>query len=511
VRIEASVGEIRGWATLAGRSEVQIVLTSRADDNLTITDEIRLASGAARQDMADRFAPPICDDALAVLERLALEMAKVDRPAPVQTVTLSDVEVEHVQWLWPARIAYGKLAVLEGQPGVGKSQLTMALAAAVSRGRAMPGGETSEPANVLLLTAEDDPADTVLPRLMAAGGDPDRVHMLQGVADEDGGYRFPGLPGDVLSLAAEIKRLGAKLVVVDPLTAYLGGEVNSWRDSDIRRALAPLAAIAQATGAAIVLVRHLTKAPTGQAITAGGGSIAIVGAARTALLVANDPDDPERRVLACVKNNLARMPESLSFRLAEQPSGWSAVRWDGHSTFTADDLIAAGRDTEERTQRDEAKDFLQDILAAGPVASEEVIQQSKKLGHSKRTFDRARAELKVESYRDGTRWYLRLPDTAKVANNATESGPSLYSAQGGNLEVNSPPSDDIVKTSKIATPWQPSVATLNQAQPAERPPCSLCGGPLVKRRSGVTRCPKCTGHTARDPYIEPLPNGGAAA
>jgi hypothetical protein len=509
MNIQAAVGDVRGEVTLTGRAEVQVVLTDLRDE-LTITDELRLASAAAREALAERFPPPVDSDALAVLERLALKMPRVEVPPAAKVTQLATVQVERVEWLWPGRIPRGKLSLVEGHPGVGKSQLTMALAAAVSRGAALPGGTTAPPADVLLLSAEDAPGDTLRPRLEAAGGDPDRVHVLESITGEDGTPRFPELPGDLLVLANTITQLKAKLVIIDPLTAYLAGSVNSWRDSDIRRALAPLAALAQAMGVAIVVVRHLTKAITGQAITAGGGSIAIIGAARVALLIAKDPNDDERRILAVVKSNIAKHPPALAFRLTEQPSGWSAVVFEGESSHTADDLIAAGRDTEDRSQRDEAKDFLADMLRDGPVASDEVLRESKKLGHAQRTIERVRRDLKVESFKEGRRWFLRLPAAVNTAKDRQNNDAPLYPENRGGLDEKQGISDVPTETSNSATAWRSSVAVLTD-EGNGRPRCSLCSGPLVKRRSGMMRCPKCVGSTVRDPYIEPLPAGTPAA
>ena len=176
-------------------------------------------------------------------------------------------------------------------------------------------GEDREPAGVVILSAEDDLRDTIRPRLDAAGADVDRVLALEVVPDVEGGERLPTLPIDAHYILTAVRLMGACLVVVDPLSAYLGVTINSHRDQDCRRALWPLAKLAEETGAAVVVVRHLNKGNASNPLYRGGGSIGIIGAARLGLLVARDPDNGDRRVLASTKCNLAKLPASLGFAL----------------------------------------------------------------------------------------------------------------------------------------------------------------------------------------------------
>ena len=283
------------------------------------------------------------------------------------------------------------------------------------------GGPQLPPADVLVLTAEDGLADTVRPRLEAAKGDATHVHVLEGIHTQDGGLDFPGLPDDLPPICEGIEETEARLVILDPLTAYLGGAVNSYKDHDVRRALAPLAKVAEQTGAAVVVVRHLTKQTGGQAITAGGGSIGIIGAARSALLVAKDPDDSERRVLAVSKSNLAKIPDSLSFRL-EDTNGWARVRWEGASVHTADRLVAVPSDPEEKSAVDEARELLADWLRDGPILQKEVQRLAREAGVSDKTLRRAKQASGVESVKGtgrGAGWMWQLPAGANA-------GASLY-------------------------------------------------------------------------------------
>ncbi len=199
---------------------------------------------------------------------------------------------QRVEWLWPARIPLGKLTIIDGDPGLGKSVLTLELAARVSRGMAMPDsepGEDREPAGVVVLSAEDGIEDTIVPRLDAAGADRSRILALNLVTDTEGGKRLPTFPGDADYVRAAVGRVQGRLVIIDPLTAYLSGYVNAHKDSDCRRALWPLAQLADDTGVAVVVVRHLNKATGGNPLYRGGGSIGIIGAARSGLLVAPTP------------------------------------------------------------------------------------------------------------------------------------------------------------------------------------------------------------------------------
>jgi hypothetical protein len=221
----------------------------------------------------------------------------------LRTVPLALVEETALRWLWPGRIPLGTITLLDGDPGLGKSLLALDLVARVTRGAAMPdGGDTLAGAvegvvdgGAVLLSAEDDLAATVRPRLDAAGADLQRVLAVQTVLTYDTAMgqeveRGFALPGDVPLLVAAIGEVDAKLVVIDPLMAYLDGRVNSWRDQDVRAALAPLARLAERTGVAVVILRHLTKGGSTNALYRGGGSIGIIGAARSGLLVARAPN-----------------------------------------------------------------------------------------------------------------------------------------------------------------------------------------------------------------------------
>jgi len=341
-------------------------------------------------------------------------------PNSTPVVCLADVQPETVRWLWAGRVPFGKITLLDGDPGLGKSTLSLDIAARLSVGGVMPGEtEPVEPAAVLLLACEDGLADTVRPRLEAAGAAVGRVFSLSFVPEPDGkGERPPALPEDIATIEEVVTAHEVRLVIVDPLMAFLSERVNSFKDQDVRRALAPLAAMAERTGAAVLVLRHLNKMSNASAIYRGGGSIGISGAARSVLLVAKHPDDENRRVLASIKNNLAPPPCALAFHLrSDEENAPARIAWEGESNLTADALLATqAPDTPATTsQMEEAKMFLRDLLAEGPVRADAVIREARNNGVSDATLRRAKTSLSVKPKREGGlgaegHWVWFLPD-----------------------------------------------------------------------------------------------------
>ena len=365
-------------------------------------------------------------------------------------VTLADVVPENVSWLWLGRIPRGMLTLLDGDPGLGKSTITLDIAARVTRGDSMPlearlGGA---PADVITLGAEDHLAATIRPRLDAAGADVARVHALVAVPGKGDPDKPPVLPEDIGAVETAIRTHGAVLVVIDPLMAFLASETDSYRDQDIRAALRPLAAVAERTGASIVIVRHLRKA-AGPALYRGGGSIGIIGAARSALIAARDPDDDNSRLLASSKSNLAAPAATLRWHL-EDAGGVARVVWDGEvDGVSADDLampLELARNGDDTTLEC-AVTALRERLASGPVAAKVAMADVCEMANcSARTVRRAREELGVKPQQAQSvngkviGWLWKLPDAQVLkGGHLAASGPRK--SANGQGEVDLPPDD----------------------------------------------------------------------
>jgi len=323
-------------------------------------------------------------------------LVRSEHPQPVGKL-LSEVEPERVEWLWPGRLSLGKLAVLDGDPGLGKSAVTLDLAARVSAGLELPDGERCEPAGVVLLSAEDGLADTIRPRLDATGADTGRIVGLSPMVEGSSSGQPISIPRDLNIIERAIGRVGASLVIVDPLMAFLSGGTDSHKDQDVRRVLTPLAALAERTRAAVLIVRHLNKSAGGNALYRGGGSIGIIGAARSGLVIAPDPEDADRRILAANKHNLSRAAPSLVFRVGTAPNGAARVVWGGTSSLSAGDILREPADPEQRSLLSEAEEFLLKELKDGPVAAELVKKDARAAGVSERTLKRAKRVLGVGS------------------------------------------------------------------------------------------------------------------
>ncbi len=337
------------------------------------------------------------------LEALVASAREAQQPrGPAVLVRLSDVQSERLSWVWPGYLPVGKLVMIDGDPGLGKSTVTLDWIARITRGLPFPGAAgLAAPAGAVLLTLEDGLGDTIRPRLEAAGADLTRVVALRGVMKK-GVEQIPALPDDLGSIEAAIASVGARMVVIDPIIAYLGGGVDSHRDQDVRRALGPLAQLAERLGVTIVLVRHLNKTQGGSAIYRGGGSIGMIGAARLGLMVARDPDDAKARVLSVVKSNLAAEAPSLRYRLESMPSGVARVAWLGESPYSADDLLRGEtKDEHQAPTLHAAVRFLREVLARGPVKFTEIDRMAKADLHAYTTLQRAATELGVEKKRIG--------------------------------------------------------------------------------------------------------------
>jgi AAA domain len=318
-----------------------------------------------------------------------------------------------VEWLWPDRVPFGAITVLAGQPGLGKSLLTIELASKVSTGKA-----GREPASVVLLSAEDSRSRVVKPRLEAAGADLKHVHLPD--ITREGFATGLVFPDDAPRLREAVMTTEAKLVVIDPLSAHLAGRINSWNDQKVREALVPLHRMAEETGAAVLIVAHLNKGESPDPLQRIGGSIGLAAAARSVLLVAPDPDDPDgissrRRVLAHVKSNVGPLAESRRLMIENARAAMGAptarIKDVGASPHSASELLAV--DPPERGGKlTEAVQFLQSELRDGLRLATELEEEAAKRDISKKTLYRAKTRIRVLSRKDefGGRWSWELPE-----------------------------------------------------------------------------------------------------
>lgn len=337
-----------------------------------------------------------------------------------KVVRLSDVQIEKVTWMWQGYLPNNKLVLLEGNPGLGKSTLTCWIAAQVSKGNSFPCGSTNEPRGVLFISAEDGVADTIKPRVEAAGGDSTAIFCVKGM-EYDGveGITDLSMRTHLEALKAEIIRHSVGMVIIDPLMALIGESKDSHKDQAVRAITTPLAQLAEELQVTILAIRHLNKQGSSQAILRGAGSMGIIGSARQALLVGVDPQDDNKRVLAVVKSNLAKKADSLSFELiSHQTIDAAIIQWNGVSTHNADDLVRPNSG-EDKSAIDEAKEFLVETLRNGGKSQKAVVAEARKFAISDATLRRARESMKIVLKRErnpetgewGSNWYLPKPLT----------------------------------------------------------------------------------------------------
>lgn len=308
------------------------------------------------------------------------------------------ITIRPVQWLWTDRIALGTLCLIGGRENIGKSLVTYTLAAQFTRGL-LPGAYFGTPRSVVIAAYEDSWEHTIVPRLMAAGADLTRVHRLN-VTTPDGNATSLLLPLDLVELRRVLMAEQVGLLVLDPLLSRLHADLDSHKDADVRVALEPLVAVADATGAAVLGIIHVNKSTSDDPLTLLMGSRAFAAVARSVLFVMVDPHHPQTRLLGQAKNNLGHMDlPTLSFsihpaKVAEEPDIWTgAVTWLGEATHTIHEAIAAGAgDKYDQADTAAAAEWLIDYLeaAGGPCDSAKIKKSGQTAGHSARTLARAR-------------------------------------------------------------------------------------------------------------------------
>jgi len=321
---------------------------------------------------------------------------------------LSQVRPERLNWLWDRYLPRGKLTLLDGDPGIGKSLLTLDLAARLTRGDALPGGAPAgRPHTVLLLAAEDDAADTTRPRAEAAGADLERLIVLAGPS-----LRSLQFPRSLPKIAEVIEHHKPDLLIIDPIVAFLSPKIGANADQCIRRVLSRLARIGEAAACAILMVRHLRKAGSANALYRGSGSIGFIASARTGFLAARHPAHPDRAVLAVTKSNLTDPPPSRGYRLKSDPNGVPIVEWLEPMDVSANALGVTP--TESLRPRERAIEWLRKELANGPRKSSEIMAVAIAGAIPERTLLRAKVELRVQSKQvhfkaGGHEWYWYDP------------------------------------------------------------------------------------------------------
>lgn len=354
-------------------------------------------------------------------------LIKQNKKGKAITKCLADIKSIPINWLWEGRIAIGKLTMIAGDPGLGKSLVTANLATNVSKGYPWPAGDSIAPiGDVILLSAEDDPADTIKPRLEAMGADCNRIHIIESIEDE---ITEEGKPKQhMFSFKRDIETLSdlllelpnCRLVIIDPVSAYLDStDGNS--NSDIRGLLAPLAEIASKHKVAIVLVSHLNKNSGGNASYRVMGSLAFTAAVRAAYIVTKDQNNPERRLLMPLKNNLAKDHTGLAYSILEI-NGAPTIVWEDKPVveITLDEALDS-IETNDLTSTDEAIKFLEYLLLSGPLKADEAQKEARKAGIKEKALRSAREKMGLKIRKIGFNpgyWTWSLNEDAKTVEDA---------------------------------------------------------------------------------------------
>jgi putative DNA primase/helicase len=345
-------------------------------------------------------------------------------PSPsVEILPATSFTVEPIRWIWDGWLARGKLHLLAGAPGTGKTTIALSIASVITTGSRWPDGTAAELGDVLIWTGEDGIADTLLPRLLAAGGDPSRVHFVSSM-QENGKLRpfdpATGMP-DLVKAARKLPDL--KLVILDPVVAAVSGD--SHKNTETRRGLQPVVDLADQLDCAVLGITHLSKNTGGrEPLERVAGSIAFGAVARVVLATVKPADSEAPRRLVRAKSNLG--PDTGGFEYAlfgapvpGQEFNAQRVEWGEALEGSARDLMAVERPDDMGDALEDAEAFLLDILAAGPVATKEIRKAAQAHGHKPRTVDRAKQTLNITAtkvgFEGGWAWKLPEPNNAKYA------------------------------------------------------------------------------------------------
>lgn len=331
----------------------------------------------------------------------------------MKLIKMNEIQAEKVNWLWYPYIPYGKITLIQGDPGDGKTTFVLAVAALLTNGKSMPETEdtVAEPMTVIYQTAEDGLADTIKPRLEEVGADCSRVIVI------DESEQALTLSDERIERA--IIKTGAKLMILDPLQAYLGIDVDMHRANEVRPIFKALAGVAERTGCAILTIGHMNKANGTKGLYRGLGSIDIAAAVRSILLVGRDKENENTRVMAHMKSSLA--PEGLP--IAFELDRGNGFRWIGCYDISIDDILNGTKPDREQTKEMQAISLMTEMLRDGDMPCNEVCKRLAEYNISSRTAQNAKQSAEVRSYKSGAVWYwsLSAPPVAD-GNNATTQG-----------------------------------------------------------------------------------------
>jgi len=439
----------------AGRKHAQQVAASLSGK----AEFVKVLEFAHAKDLSEWAAMGGARDALLEQTRTTEWKPTAGTPNPQPGAVLrcfSDIAPKPLRWLWPGRIPLGKLTLLIGDPGLGKSLLTADLASRVTRGTSFPDGSTSEAGSVIFLSAEDDAEDTIRPRWDTAGADVSRVHILEAVRVQltNGSLteRTFNLETDIATLEGALREYSeVRFIVIDPISAYLGG-VDSHSNAEVRGILAPLAALAARFGVAVLCVTHLRKS-AGAAIYRAISSIAFAAAARAVWAVASDPEDGDRRLLLAVKQNLSAHAGGLAFRIETQ-NNVPRLAWEpGAVALDANEVLGNVDMQQDQSERREAREWLKAFLADGPVAVKKIQGEAKAAGWSWMTVRRAKEELLVIASKNGYqgRWEWRLEDARSKDAHPIDAQMSTFEQPIENKDLNGNPTAKDAQHSDVNT------------------------------------------------------------
>ena len=320
---------------------------------------------------------------------------KMDNKPELVLINLADVKTTEVEWLWYPYIPYGKITIIQGDPGEGKTTLVLNLAAILSRGDKLPEtNKDSDSINIIYQTAEDGLSDTIKPRLAAANANQSMFTVI-----DESKHRL-SLTDDRLEGA--IKRTNARLVILDPIQAYVGASIDMNRPNEIRDLMTHLKLIAEKFNCAIVLIGHLNKATGLKASYRGLGSVDIQAAARSVLLVGRVKDNPTIRVMAPTKSSLAPEGDPIAFELNKE----TGFRFIGQYDISVDDLLNG---TSSISKLEKAEKFLKEFLSDGTPKTQKIIQQQagyRDIGN--RTLNDAKKNLNIKSFKKKNAWFWQL-------------------------------------------------------------------------------------------------------